>query len=167
MNIHFYKKYFTSRINTEKSLCTSSCQIHPTKKRLLINNQPWAFIWSIYLCWTDRPQACDYIKKETLAQVFSCEFCAIFKSTFFTEHLWTTASEPKLTLVSLFEGFYLVRTFSLTSINTPDILTTGSRQIYIQTNNWSESLAKVRAKYTECVQSSQYQDKCKINSEPK
>ena len=32
------------------------------------------------------------IKKEALAQVFSCEFCEIFKSTFFTEHLWTTAS---------------------------------------------------------------------------
>ena len=31
-------------------------------------------------------------KKETLAQVFSCEFCEIFKSTFFTEHLQATAS---------------------------------------------------------------------------
>ena len=26
--------------------------------------------------------------KKTLAQVFSCEFCGIFKNTFFTEHLW-------------------------------------------------------------------------------
>ena len=25
-------------------------------------------------------------------QVFSCEFCEISKNTFFTEHLWTTAS---------------------------------------------------------------------------
>ena len=32
------------------------------------------------------------IKKETLAQVFSCKFCEISKKTFFTEHLWTTAS---------------------------------------------------------------------------
>ena len=32
------------------------------------------------------------IKKETLAQVFSCEFCEISQNTFFTEHLWTTAS---------------------------------------------------------------------------
>ena len=31
-------------------------------------------------------------KKETLAQVFSCEFSKISKSTFFTEHLRTTAS---------------------------------------------------------------------------
>ena len=32
------------------------------------------------------------IEKETLAQVFSCEFCEISKNTFFTEHFWTTAS---------------------------------------------------------------------------
>ena len=32
------------------------------------------------------------IKKETLVQVFSCKLCEIFKNTFFTEHLWTTAS---------------------------------------------------------------------------
>ena len=32
------------------------------------------------------------LKKETLAQVFSYEFCEIFRNTFFTEHLWTTAS---------------------------------------------------------------------------
>ena len=38
------------------------------------------------------PEACNVIKKETLAQVFSCEFCQISKNTFFTEHLWATAS---------------------------------------------------------------------------
>ena len=26
--------------------------------------------------------------------MFSCEFCEISKNTFFTEHLWTTASSP-------------------------------------------------------------------------
>ena len=30
-------------------------------------------------------------KKETLARVFSCEFCEISKNIFFTEPLWTTA----------------------------------------------------------------------------
>ena len=35
----------------------------------------------------------NFIKQETLTQVFSCEFCEIFKNTFFSEHLWTTASE--------------------------------------------------------------------------
>ena len=38
------------------------------------------------------PQTCNLIKKETPAQVFSREFFEISKSTFFTEHLWTTAS---------------------------------------------------------------------------
>ena len=32
------------------------------------------------------------IKKETLTQVFTCEFCEISKNTFLTEHLRTTAS---------------------------------------------------------------------------
>ena len=30
-----------------------------------------------------RPEACNFIKKETLAQVFSCEFCEIYKNTFY------------------------------------------------------------------------------------
>ena len=30
---------------------------------------------------------CNFIKKETLVQVFSCEFCKISKNTLFTEHL--------------------------------------------------------------------------------
>ena len=33
------------------------------------------------------PQIRNFIKKETLAQVFSCEFCEIFQNIFFTEHL--------------------------------------------------------------------------------
>ena len=28
-------------------------------------------------------QACNFIKKETLAKVFSCEFCEVSKNTFF------------------------------------------------------------------------------------
>ena len=38
-------------------------------------------------------EACIFIKKETLAQVFSCEFCEISKNIFFTEHLGATASK--------------------------------------------------------------------------
>ena len=34
-------------------------------------------------------------KKQTWAQVFSCEFCEISKKTFFIEHLWAIASEKK------------------------------------------------------------------------
>ena len=34
------------------------------------------------------PEAGNFIKKETLAQVFSCEFYEISKNTFFIDHLW-------------------------------------------------------------------------------
>ena len=34
----------------------------------------------------------NFNKKETLARVFSCEFCGISKNIFFTEHFWATAS---------------------------------------------------------------------------
>ena len=33
-------------------------------------------------------KACNFIKKETLAQVFLCEFCKILRTPFLTEHLW-------------------------------------------------------------------------------
>ena len=36
--------------------------------------------------------SCNFVKKETLAPGFSCEFCKIFKNILFTEHLWLTAS---------------------------------------------------------------------------
>ena len=36
-------------------------------------------------------EACNFIKKEAVAQMFSCEFCKIFKNSFFTEQLWAAA----------------------------------------------------------------------------
>ena len=30
-----------------------------------------------------RPEACNFIEKETLAQVFSCKSCGIYKNTFY------------------------------------------------------------------------------------
>ena len=52
--------------------------------------------------------ACTFIDKETLAQVFSCEFCEIYKNTFFTEHFQETDSVPYLELspASLMELFW-------------------------------------------------------------
>ena len=35
------------------------------------------------------------MEKETLAQVFFCEFCEISNNTFLTEHLWTTVSKKR------------------------------------------------------------------------
>ena len=43
---------------------------------------------------------CNFIKKETLAQVLSCEFCEISKNTFFKQHPWATASDNSYSLVN-------------------------------------------------------------------
>ena len=52
--------------------------------------------WQISKKYTGKHQGLFFNKvagiKTSLGQVFSCEFCEIFKNTFFTEHLWTTAS---------------------------------------------------------------------------
>ena len=37
-------------------------------------------------------EACNFVNKETLVQLFYCEFCEISKKTLFTEHVWATAS---------------------------------------------------------------------------
>ena len=44
-------------------------------------------------------------KRLSLARVFSCEFCKIFKNTYFTEHLWMTASEAKAYYNQTLSGF--------------------------------------------------------------
>ena len=41
-------------------------------------------------------KSCNFIEKETLEQVFSRQFCEIFKNTLFTEHVWVIASDNKL-----------------------------------------------------------------------
>ena len=38
-------------------------------------------------CATVSFEACNLIKKENLAQVFSCEYCEILRTPFFIEHL--------------------------------------------------------------------------------
>ena len=43
-------------------------------------------------------EACNFIKKDTLAQVLFCEFQKISKNTFFEEHLRATASELDTTM---------------------------------------------------------------------
>ena len=52
-----------------------------------------------------KAEACNFIKKETLAQVWiSCEFCEISKNTFFTERLWATASQAMLNITFIIEA---------------------------------------------------------------
>ena len=44
-------------------------------------------------------EARNVIKKETLVEVFSCEFCEISKNIFFPEHLRATASVMKIMML--------------------------------------------------------------------
>ena len=39
-----------------------------------------------------RLEACNFVKKETLAQVFSCAFCEIYRNTFYYRTLLVAAS---------------------------------------------------------------------------
>ena len=46
--------------------------------------------------------AYNFIKKETLTQVFSCKFCEIFEKTFFTEHVWATDFACQIPVMELY-----------------------------------------------------------------
>ena len=46
------------------------------------------------------------MKKETLTQVFSCDFCEIFKNTVFMEHLRMTASDKSFIIILDFRCCY-------------------------------------------------------------
>ena len=49
------------------------------------------------------PETCNFTKKEAL---FSCEFSEICRNTFFTKHLWATASFVHFTLKIHFISFH-------------------------------------------------------------
>ena len=52
-------------------------------------------------------RTCNFIKKETLAQVFSCDFCKIFKNVFFREHLRANASHSTWLKLISSTGFFV------------------------------------------------------------
>ena len=57
-----------------------------------------------------RTEGFNFVKKETPAQVFSCEFGEISKNTLFTEHLCTTASDF---IFGVFFIFSIIKNFRL------------------------------------------------------
>ena len=64
---------------------------------------------NVFLEISQNSQENNFIKKETLALVFSCEFCEISKNTFFTEHLWATAAVRFFTFASvLFVNTFII-----------------------------------------------------------
>ena len=76
---------------------TSSCNKQKQPQEMFYKNYKFLINFTKFtekhLCQSLFFKACSFIKKETLTQVFSCEFCETSKNTFFTEHLWTTTSE--------------------------------------------------------------------------
>ena len=71
-----------------------------------------------------RPEASNLIKKETLAQVFSCEFCEIFKTTFFYRTPLVAASVISFTVVIIngLEYLYHHKTLPDTTTLTTSII---------------------------------------------
>ena len=57
--------------------------------------------------------ACNFFKKETLTQVFSCKVCEISKNTFFTEHARATASVVKKIPLEMKKGMIKIMVFML------------------------------------------------------
>ena len=51
-----------------------------------------------------RPEACNFIKKETLAQLFSCEFCEISKNTFSYRTPLVAASDYRIAVIASIIG---------------------------------------------------------------
>ena len=78
--------------NISVSTKVSTCLVKPAMFKLLFI----LFVIKLYACIniyqleinTVQAEACNFIKKETPTQVFSCEYCEIFKGSFFIEHLW-------------------------------------------------------------------------------
>ena len=52
---------------------------------------------------TPVPEACNFVKKESLAQVFSCDFCEISKNTFFYRTPLVAVS-----VISVISGFSML-----------------------------------------------------------
>ena len=75
---------------TKPALCRSSHQRYSIKKALL---KSFAMSPGKHLCWSPFLIMLQLeMQVESPTQVFSCEYCEIFKNTYFEEHLRTAAS---------------------------------------------------------------------------
>ena len=76
--------FFTTGYRSSYQSCSKKRVFLTISQNSQKNNCAWvSFLMS---CLTE---ACTFIKKETLAQVFSSDFCEIFRNTFFKEHCRT------------------------------------------------------------------------------
>ena len=75
-----------------------------------------------HVCWSlsfNNVVACNFILKESPTQVFSCEFCKIFKYTFFNEHIRWLLLSCTFLFKELPHTFYYKKTRAI--ISTRDI----------------------------------------------
>ena len=106
----WHKMYFVQKRNCESLEAVSqSCSLKKVFIKFLQNH--WIIRRSFFLNRVagPRPYSCNFIKKETLTQVFSCAFFESFKKTFFIGHLrgcvWTKNMHQMYAITFLFECF--------------------------------------------------------------
>ena len=76
---HFLTSYFTPFTKFTEAF-VQRCSVKKVFLEISLNSQENI---CARVCFLIKFQACNFIKKETLSQVFTCEFSEIFKSTFF------------------------------------------------------------------------------------
>ena len=94
-------KEFYHHIKSRKSIINRRCSIKITVlKNFIIFTEKIPL--SIFFNKNAGPHACNVIKRRlTPVQVFSWQYCKIFKNSYFEEHLWTSASKSFSFYVSL------------------------------------------------------------------
>ena len=96
--VHFINLYWLKPITKYFSVTSNHLEYTRSSrpevfcKKVVLRN--FAKFTGKQLC--QRPQAYIFIKKETLAQVFSCEFCKISKNTFLCRTPLVAASDMLL-----------------------------------------------------------------------
>ena len=94
--LYFKTLFITAQKHIQSRNSHWRCSMKKVLLEILQNSQENACVRVSFLI--------KLIKKETLAQVLSCEFCEISKNTFLTEHIWTTASVRFLS--SIYDGAF-------------------------------------------------------------
>ena len=107
---HLMKKWVTEVIQTS-GILIFNITIEPMKSPRIhvfdIKVRQMTFLFSnVNLNVILHAWACNFIKKDTLTQVFSCEFCEIFRSTFFTENLRGLLLDFVTTILTSFFTFF-------------------------------------------------------------
>ena len=92
---------FVAYISTENQSPLKRCSVKKVLLKISQNSQENISVRVTFLI-NLQAKACNFIKKETLAQVFSCEFCKFSKNTFsYRAHSMTASINGQFKIVSL------------------------------------------------------------------